>query len=69
MFDKKQVQNAIREIDANLALLNGSRQVHTALAKDVQLVQAVCMDYFEGKKEDERANEPTVRPKLGDKDK
>ena len=49
MFDKKQVQKAIKEIDDNLASLNGPRQAHLALTNDVQLIQAVCMDYFEGK--------------------
>lgn len=49
MFDKKQVQVAIKEIDDNLASLNGPRQAHIALTSDVKLVQAVCMEYFEGK--------------------
>lgn len=74
MFDKKQVQAAIKEIDDNLASLNGPRQAHIALTSDVNLIQAVCMDYFEGlesKKEikDDRTNKPTVNPKPRDKDK
>lgn len=51
MFDKKQVQAAIKEIDANLASLAGSRQAHLALTNDVNLIQAVCMDYFNGKEQ------------------
>ena len=72
MFDKKQVQAAIKEIDDNLAMLTGPRQAHLALTKDVQLIQAVCMDYFdkgEGAKEDERTDKPIKHPKPGDKDK
>ena len=70
MFDKKQVQNAIKEIDDGLASLNGPRQVHIALANDVKLVQAVCMDYFdkgEGAKEDERTNVIPINTKPGRK--
>ena len=77
MFDKKQVQKAIKEIDDNLASLNGSRQAHLALANDVGLVQAVCMEYFEEReaakaapeKKDVRTDKPTEHPKPGDKDK
>ena len=47
MFTKEQVPKAIKEIDENLALLNGSRQAHLALVQDVKIVQSVCMDYFE----------------------
>ena len=49
MFNKEQVQKAIKEIDDNLALLNGPRQAHIALTSDLKIVHAVCMDYFEGK--------------------
>lgn len=47
MFNKEQVQKAIKEIDDSLASLSGSRQAHLALANDVKLVQAVCMAYFD----------------------
>jgi hypothetical protein len=65
MFDKKQVQKAIKEIDKNIASLSGSRQDHLALANDVKLVQAVCMEYFEGleaakgAKKDDGTDKPT----------
>jgi hypothetical protein len=73
MFDKKQVQKAIKEIDDNLASLNGPRQAHLTLASDVKLVQAVCMEYFEERegakgKKDVRTNEPTEHPKSRNKD-
>jgi hypothetical protein len=68
MFDKKQVQAAIKEIDDNLAMLTGPRQAHLALTSDVKLVQAVCMEYFEEKK-DVRTNESVEHPKPRDKDK
>ena len=77
MFDKKQVQVAIKEIDENLAQLTGPRQAHLALTKDVQLVQTVCMEYFDGlerdkepklEKKDVGTNKPTEHTKLGDKD-
>jgi hypothetical protein len=66
MFDKKQVQKAIKEIDENLAALTGPRQAHLALTSDVKLVQAVCMEYFEGKK-DVGTNEPIEHIESGDK--
>ena len=74
MFDKKQVQAAIKEIDENLAALTGPRQAHLALTSDVKLVQAVCMEYFEGKeaakaapeKKDDGTDKPTVSLKPGD---
>ena len=72
MFDKEQVQKAIKEIDDNLASLTGPRQAHLALVNDVHLVQAVCLAYFdkgEGAKEDAGTNEPIKHPKPGDKDK
>lgn len=74
MFDKKQVQKAIKEIDDNLASLNGPRQAHIALTSDVNLIQAVCMDYFEkregGKgKKDDGTIIPIKHLKPGDKDK
>jgi hypothetical protein len=77
MFDKKQVQAAIKEIDENLASLTGPRQAHLALTKDVQLVQAVCMAYFEAEEEikefkkdieDVRTDKPTEHTEPGDKD-
>ncbi len=68
MFDQKQVQAAIKEIDENLAMLTGSRQAHLVLVNDVKLIQAVCMDYFEGKKDD-GTKQPIEHPKPGDKDK
>ena len=78
MFDKKQVQKAIKEIDDNLASLNGPRQAHIALTSDVGLVQEVCLAYFiilkqleeetKGKKDD-GTDKPTEHPKPGDKDK
>ena len=76
MFNKEQVQKAIKEIDDGLASLNGPRQVHIALANDVQLIQTVCMDYFEvkeaakaapEKKEDVGTNEPIEHTEPGDK--
>ena len=77
MFNKEQVQKAIKEIDENLAALTGPRQAHLALVSDVKLVQAVCMDYFEGReaakaapeKKDVGTNESTEHPTTGDKDK
>lgn len=77
MFNKEQVQKAIKEIDDNLASLSGPRQAHVALANDIKLVQAVCMDYFEGKeavkaapeKKDVGTNEPIEHTKPGDTDK
>ena len=70
MFNKEQVQKAIKEIDENLASLAGSRQGHLALVSDVKLVQAVCMDYFdkgEGAKEDAGTDKPIINTKPGDK--
>ena len=72
MFNKDQVQNAIKEIDDNLASLNGPRQAHLTLTNDVKIVQAVCMDYFdnsEGVKEDVGTNIIPINTKPGDKDK
>jgi hypothetical protein len=77
MFDKKQVQTAIKEIDENLAALNGSRQAHIALTSGVKLVQAVCMEYFEGKEAAKAAPEkkydgtliPIINTTTRDKDK
>lgn len=72
MFNKEQVQKAIKEIDDNLASLNGPRQAHLALVNDINLIQAVCMDYFdkgEGVKEDVGTDKPIEHPKPGDKDK
>ena len=72
MFNKEQVQKAIKEIDDNLAMLTGPRQAHLTLASDVKLVQAVCMEYFEGlesKKEpkDVGTKQPIERAKPRDK--
>ena len=75
MFDKKQVQKAIKEIDDNLASLNGPRQAHITLTSDVNLIQAVCMDYFEQRegakaapeKKDERTNIIPINTKPGSK--
>ena len=67
MFTKEQVQKAIKEIDDNIAMLNGSRQAHLALVQDVKIVQEVCMDYFEETK-DVRTNEPTEHIPTGNKD-
>ncbi len=76
MFDKEKVQKAIKEIDDNLATLNGSRQGHLALVNDIQLVQAVCVAYFDGLEAKKTAPEkkdgtviPIKHPKSGDKDK
>ncbi len=54
MFDKKQVQKAINEIDgvlSNAKIIDPvlSRQDHLILVNDMKLIQAVCMDYFEVK--------------------
>ena len=72
MFNKEQVQKAIKEIDDNLALLSGSRQAHLALVNDINLIQAVCMDYFdkgEGAIKNDGTVIPIKHPKSGDKDK
>lgn len=77
MFNKEQVQAAIKEIDENLANLQGPRQAHLALTNDVKLVQAVCKTYFDGleaakatpEKKDVGTKQPTKRPKTGNKDK
>ena len=76
MFNKEQVQKAIKEIDESLATLNGSRQAHIALTSNVKLVQDVCKTYFDEReaakaapeKKDVRINEPTKCPKSGNKD-
>ncbi len=74
MFDKKQVQAAIKEIDENLAMLTGPRQAHLALTSDVKLVQAVCMAYFEEREEvtEGKKDDGTIIPikhtEPGDKD-
>lgn len=50
MFDKKQVQEAIKRIDDTIAKVSGAgidRAFHLTLANDVALVQKVCKDYFE----------------------
>lgn len=78
MFNKEQVQKAIKEIDESLAQLTGPRQAHVVLVNDVKLVQAVCMDYFEGKKaakaapekkEDVGTKQSTEHTEPGDQDK
>ncbi len=74
MFDKKQVQNALKDIDDSLATLNGSREAHLVLTNDIQLIQNVCIAYFDSfgidkGKEDVGTNKPTKRPKSGNKDK
>ena len=74
MFTKEQTQKAIREIDENIAMLNGTRQAHLALVQDVQIVQEVCMRYFDGlesKKEtkDVRADKPIDPASVINKDK
>lgn len=48
MFDKQQVQNALKDIDDSLATLNGSRQAHLVLTNDIKLIQNVCIAYFDG---------------------
>ena len=65
MFTKEQVQKAIKEIDDNLALLNGPRQAHLALANDIKIVQAICMDYFEETK-DVGTDKPIISIEPGD---
>lgn len=77
MYSKEQVQRAVKEIDENLAALNGSRQAHLALTNDVRIVQVTCIAYFEEReaakaapeKKDVRTNKPTKRPEAGNKDK
>ena len=74
MFTKEQTQKAIREIDENIAMLNGTRQAHLALVQDVQIVQEICMRYFDGlesKKEtkDVRADKPIDPASVINKDK
>jgi hypothetical protein len=59
MFGKKQVQESIKRIDANIAQLNGTRQAHLTLVSDMQLIQKVCMEYFE---QAEAAKTPDKEP-------
>lgn len=71
MFNKEQVQKAIKEIDDSLAQLAGPRQVHLVLVNDVKLIQAVCMDYFdkgEGAKKDVGTEQPTEHTEPGNQD-
>ena len=66
-MDKQKIQEAINRVDSAVSQLTVNRQVHVALANDVQLIQKCCMQQFEEKK-DGGTNKQSKRPKSRNKD-
>ncbi len=60
-MDKKQVQEALNQIDRAVSQLNANRESHVCLVNDLRLVQQCCMQQFE-----EETEEPIKEPETED---
>ena len=43
---EEQVQTALKQIDQAVSQLTGTRETHTILAQDIQLIRQCCVGYF-----------------------
>ena len=64
---EEQVQIALKRIDQAVAQLTSTRETHTVLAQDIQLIRQCCVAYFV-EKENGGTDEQSKRPTTCDQD-